>query len=180
MSTEISKPDLGQGKGLRRMKKLSTKVDLTPMVDLGFLLITFFILTKTLSEPKGMNMVLPAGENKDTKLGESTALTLIPLAKETVLFYNGDPTTALERKLYGKIPVSGVRSLILKKQIALDANKKYTRNDLSLIIKPTKEADLKNIVTVLDEVLINQLHFYSLVDLEKGDEQMLDQLAIAH
>jgi len=180
MAQEILKPDSGHDKGVRRMKKLSTKVDLTPMVDLGFLLITFFILTKTLSEPKGMNMVLPAGESKDTKLGESTALTLIPLANEKVFFYNGDPTSALERKSYGTVPVSGVRSLIMKKQVALDANKKYTRNDLSLIIKPTKEADMKNIVTVLDEVLINQLHFYSLVDLEEGDEQMLDKLSITH
>ena len=180
MAEEISKPDTGQGKSLRRTKKLSTKVDLTPMVDLGFLLITFFILTKTLSEPKRMKLVLPAGESKDISLGASTVLTLIPLASEKVLYYNGDPHDAFANHDYGVVSDNGIRSLIMKKQLALDANPKFKRTDLFLIIKPTKEAELKNITTVLDEVLINQLENYSMVDLEKADVAMLDKLAIAH
>jgi biopolymer transport protein ExbD len=180
MAEEILKPQSGKGKGARRPKRLSTKIDLTPMVDLGFLLITFFILTKTLSEAKRMKMVLPAGENKTTPLGESTALTLIPIANDKIFFYNGDPETAFSHNAYGVIGSNAIRSLIMKKQLALDANPKYSRKDLSLIIKPTKDADFKNIVTVLDEVLINELQYYSMVDLEKEDMQILDKLSIAH
>ena len=180
MAVEILKPEKGNGKGARRAKKLSTKVDLTPMVDLGFLLITFFILTKTLSEPKSMKLVLPAGENKTTPYGESTVLTLIPMADEKILFYNGDPEKASEKKDYAVIESNAIRSLIMKKQIALDATKKYTRKDLSLIIKPTREAEFRSIVGVLDEILINDLEHYTIVDLEKEDVTMLDKLSLPH
>src|SRR5689334_12077637 len=177
MAEEILKPETGNGRGARRAHRLSTKVDLTPMVDLGFLLITFFILTKTLSEPKNVDLFLPAGGNRETNYAESTLLTLIPLADEKIFFYNGDPGKAAQTKNYGVVGPSAVRSLILKKQLALDATHKYTRKDLSLIIKPTKEADLKNIVGVLDEVLINQLQYYSLADLDKDDIAILDKLS---
>jgi biopolymer transport protein ExbD len=179
MAEEIVKPELGKAKGVRPLKKLSTKIDLTPMVDLGFLLITFFILTKTLLEPKHMKMLLPAGV-ANTTYGKSTVLTLIPLANEKILFYNGDPIDAMSYHDYGMINPNGIRGIILKKQLALDASSKYTRADLSLIIKPTRESDFKNIITVLDEVLINELQHYSLVDLEKEDMNMLDKLSIAH
>jgi biopolymer transport protein ExbD len=180
MAEEISKPETGNGKGARRAKKLSTKVDLTPMVDLGFLLITFFILTKTLSEPKHVQLFLPAGENPDMMLGKSTALTLIPLANEKILYYNGVPEDAFATHDYGVVGDNGIRSLIMKKQLALDANPKFKRTDLFLIIKPTKEADLKNISAVLDEALINQLQHYSMVDLEKEDVAILDKLSLPH
>jgi len=180
VAEEILKPETGNGKGARRAKKLSTKVDLTPMVDLGFLLITFFILTKTLSEPKQVDLFLPAGETKDMVLGESTALTLIPLANDKILYYNGDANDALTRQLYAVVGENGIRSLILKKQLALDANPKFKRTDLFLIIKPTKETEIKNIGIVLDEVLINRLGHYSMVDLDKEDIAMLDKLSLPH
>ena len=180
MAEEILKPEAGNGKGARRTKKLSTKVDLTPMVDLGFLLITFFILTKTLSDPKQVDLFLPAGEKKVMNLGESTALTLIPLGNDKILYYNGDPNDALTRHLYEVVGDNGIRSLIMKKQLALNANPTFKRTDLFLIIKPTKETEIKNIGVVLDEVLINQLEHYTMVDLEKEDVAMLDKLSLPH
>jgi len=179
MVEQIQQPESGQGKGARRTKRLSTKVDLTPMVDLGFLLITFFILTKTLSELKQMKLHLPAGEIQSTEYGESTALTLIPLEKEKIFFYHGEMSNAIKKNAFGVVNVNGVRNLIMRKQIALDENPNYTRKDLSLIIKPTIHSIYKDIVAVMDEVLINDLKHYSLVDLSPGEADFITRAKVS-
>ncbi len=94
---EISTTPSEQKAGVRKSKKLSTRVDLTPMVDLGFLLITFFIFTTTLSLPKSMHIVMPAG-GPGMPIGNSTALTIIPGADNKMFYYHGELTEALSNK----------------------------------------------------------------------------------
>src|SRR6185312_9616448 len=78
-----------KGPGVKKAKKLSTRVDMTPMVDLGFLLITFFIFTTTMSTPNTMKLTMPKEEkNKEdqTEVKESGALTIL-LGKDNEVFY---------------------------------------------------------------------------------------------
>ena len=177
---EIQQPESGHGNRAHRTKILSTKVDLTPMVDLGFLLITFFILTKTLSEPKNMQLLLPAGDINTTPYGESTVLTLIPLGDDKVFYYHGNPNAAIQDKLFGIIKPAGIRSIIMQKQLALEASPKYSKNDLMLIIKPTESSVYKNIVVLLDEVLINDLKHYAFVDISRDEKKWLGEMALLH
>src|SRR5450432_488283 len=162
--------------GIRRSKKLSTKVDLTPMVDLGFLLITFFVFTTSMSRPKAMNLYLPAGDTAGMPVGDNTALTIIPIAGDKIFYYHGDLQGALTKNLYGITGFSvsnGIGDIIRQKQIALDHNSKFTRKDLMLIIKPAIDARYQNIVSALDEVLINDLKHYAFVDLDPAEKETL-------
>jgi biopolymer transport protein ExbD len=175
MAEQIQQPTTGQRKGVRRAKRLSTRIDLTPMVDLGFLLITFFILTTTWSQASHMRMHLPAGNDNTTIYGESTALTLIPLENGKIFYYHGNLGKAILNHTYGTIEIRGVRNLIIQKQLALDVNPKYTREDLALIVKPSTQSIYKDIVAVMDEVLINELQHYSFVDLSPEEFLFLQQ-----
>lgn len=159
-------------KGPVRPKKLSTRVDLTPMVDLGFLLITFFIFTTTMSEPRALVLNTPAGDIPGTKYAESTVLTIIPVANDKVFYYHGHLADADREGLYGFTSFSvstGIGDIVRKKQEALGAK----RADMTLIIRPSKACTFRNVVDALDEVLINDVRHYSLVDMTPEEERYL-------
>ncbi|MEO5682694.1 MAG: biopolymer transporter ExbD [Chitinophagaceae bacterium] len=167
--------------GIRRSKKLSTKVDLTPMVDLGFLLITFFIFTTSMTQPRTMKLYLPAGDVPGTNFGKSTALTIIPVAGNKVFYYHGDLASALQENLYGVTSFAvnnGIGNIIQLKQKALGSNGRFRKEDLMLIIKPSLDASYQNVVNALDEVLIHDLKHYAFVDLEPVEKDQLLQLGI--
>lgn len=145
-----------KGPGVKKSKKQSTRVDLTPMVDLGFLLITFFIFTTTVSQPTSMNLNMPKDtkdRDLDTKVKESGSLTLL-LGKQNVIYYyyGSDPAT-MQTTGY-----KNVRDIILKKKQSTPST------DLFIIIKPDKDATYKNAVDILDEMDINDIPRYAMVD----------------
>jgi len=155
-----------KGPGVKKGKKLSTRVDLTPMVDLGFLLITFFIFTTTLAEPTAMNLAMPKDTkdpNLENKVKESGSLTLM-LGKANVIYYyyGNDPT---------KMQTSGYKDV---RKLILDKKKSTPVDDLFIIIKPDKDATYKNAVDILDEMTIDDITRYAMVD-ATGDEYKLIQ-----
>src|SRR5579875_2231614 len=82
-----------KGPGVKKGKKLSTRVDMTPMVDLGFLLITFFIFTTTISQPTTLKLNLPQdtkNPEEQTKTKASGALTIMLGKDNNVFYYEGE------------------------------------------------------------------------------------------
>lgn len=173
---EINLPANNAGKpGVRRSKKLSTKVDLTPMVDLGFLLITFFIFSSKLSESKALKLVMPA-DGPPSESGESTALTVIPFNANSIFYYHGALDKALLSGEFGTTNYSltnGLGQVIRTKQTTMDKMKPGYRKDLMLMIKPAPESVCRNVVDILDEVQINQVSHYAIMDLTPEEKKAI-------
>lgn len=145
----------------------STRVDLTPMVDLGFLLITFFIFTTALQKPTVMKMVLP-NEDFDTKpnnISEEKVITVIPKANQTLAYYFGKEITQMQETDWGK---NGIRQVLLNKKQQL-TQKFGNAKDLVVLIKPTEYSTYQNVIDIFDEMYINEIKRYMLLDVTKEE-----------
>lgn len=184
--------DGGGGKkkgGKVRSKKMSTRIDFTPMVDLGFLLITFFMLTTTLAKPNILALVMPEKDIKKEDVEpvkESKVLTLLLGANDKVYWYEGITDAKLDSTDYA---AEGLRSVILnkmdrvKEQFGLQTYKRKNKegveeefNDgsyINVIIKPMKEARYKNLVDALDEMAICKVRYYVILDVSSLEEQFV-------
>ncbi len=143
--------DSGKG-GKVRSKKQSTKVDLTPMVDLAFLLITFFMLTTTLSKPQAMDIAKPDKDAKDEnrlELRESQTMTILLGKNDKIAWYMGEAgKSAPTIEGFGDIRASLLKN---KKEV-----KEKTGRDIVIIVKPTDGANYKNFVDIMDEINITK------------------------
>jgi biopolymer transport protein ExbD len=172
---EVKESGGGKHKGTHG-KKQSTRVDLTPMVDLGFLLITFFMLTTTLQKPKTMNLYMPhdvKNPDQQNKVKESQALTILLGNNHEVYYYFGtgqDPNTQMHKTTFAN--KGGIRDVIINKWKSVIQNS-GGRDSMVAIIKPTAEADYGDVVNILDEMNINGVKKYALVDSVYSNEKAL-------
>lgn len=157
-----------KGPGVKKAKKASTRVDLTPMVDLGFLLITFFIFTTTISQPTALKLNLPKDTDKpeeQNKLKESGALTLLLGKNDNVYFYEGQLNPAASNLQTSNM--KKIRDEIIKKK------RSTPKDDLMIVIKPSEESTYKDVVDALDEMTINAIDRYALVDISEVEGQLV-------
>jgi biopolymer transport protein ExbD len=157
-----------KGSGVKKGKKLSTRIDLTPMVDLGFLLITFFIFTTTMSQPTAFKLNLPKESDKpqdDTKIKNSGALTILLGKDDNVFYYEGilDPAG----KNFKSSTFKTIREEIIQKKHSTDDK------DFFVVIKPNDECNYRNVIDILDEMAINVVKRYALVDISEGENQLV-------
>jgi len=159
--------------GVRRQKKHNLKIDMTPMVDLGFLLISFFVITTELSKPTTLGLNMPK-DGPPMPLGESDALTILLDKDNTIFYYHGNWENAVKSNEIFQTSFSakeGLRKVIREKQRRLDiSNIKEGRNGLMLLIKPGEEAVYSNIIDMLDEALIHDIKKYAV--LKPGEEEI--------
>lgn len=155
----------------KRMLKKSTRVDLTPMVDLGFLLITFFVFTTTMAKPKAMGIVYPKDSNQPSPLCESCVLTVIPAANNKLYYYEGTLQKANDIK-ETSFNAEGLRQLLLAKKETVKTVR-GNEDELSLIIRPADESTYKNFVDVLDEINITGVKRYFIDDITAPEKQLL-------
>ncbi|MGP8216541.1 MAG: ExbD/TolR family protein [Bacteroidia bacterium] len=108
----------GHGKHQKkRAKKLSTRIDMTPMVDLGFLLLTFFMLTTTFSKPKVIGLTPPVKDNSHKTEVDTTSLTIVLSGNNKVYYYKGQLPQSLDSSKYSirltDFSPKGIRQVLL-------------------------------------------------------------------
>jgi biopolymer transport protein ExbD len=181
--------DSGGGRkkgGKVRSKKMSTRIDFTPMVDLGFLLITFFMLTTTLAKPNIMSLIMPEKKDLDIKdlepVKESKVLTLLLGGNDKVYWYEGITDPKLDSADYS---AEGLRKVILDKMDKVKSQfgeeeyedfktkEKKKGSYLTILIKPTENAVYKNLVDALDEMAITKTRYYVILDASEAEMAFL-------
>lgn len=167
--------------------RASTRIDLTPMVDLGFLLITFFMLTTILNRPQVMPVVMPDKDPIDDppELSDHQVLTLLLGGRDKVYWYEELSNARLDSTGYEP---AGLRKVILDKKARvrqqsgdrlvsdLSGGKKAV-SKLSVIIKATPAARYKNVVDVFDEMKICGIAHYIMLDISPEEAAFLDNPA---
>lgn len=201
---EISQDSGSHKKGKkRRSKKLTTRIDLTPMVDLGFLLITFFMLATSLIKPQTMEITMPSDkkvQDEDQTVAKASQAVSIILGKNDVVYYYFGKTEGAQLLSTNYAP-DGLRKILLNKNfdvasqvLELKAEKEKThmneadyQKKLSAIranknapvvrIMATDDSNYKNLVDVLDEMNICSISRYAIVDFDEPDKQLLSTIA---
>jgi biopolymer transport protein ExbD len=172
-----------KGPGVKKPKKLSTRVDLTPMVDLGFLLITFFVFTTTMAKPTAMNMNEPkdTNEQEQLKVKESAVMTILLGKNDQIYYYYGTLTAEGASEQFKSSNFKDIRKLILDKRNAVP-NGDQAKSDLMYIIKSDKEATFRNAIDILDEMAINKIPpgHYAEVDMSETEALLIQQTEAAN
>ena len=192
-----------KGPGVKKAKKLSTRVDMTPMVDLGFLLITFFIFTATMSSPTTLPLNMPKDvddDEKKTEVKQSGVLTIILGKGNQVYYYEGQLEVSEGKNNFKSSNFKDIRKIIIDKKkdvmsrfnaATVDpescaAEKALAKKngdpdwenackdmDFVVIIKPNEEATYKNTVDILDEMAINQVKRYAMVKVLEDENKLV-------
>lgn len=155
-----------------RSKKMNPRIDMTPMVDLGFLLLTFFVLTTRMSTPTTMPVIVPAdpdpGAEPPPEVSEKKVLNLIISGADRIYHYQGVKDVQLNMTNYA---AEGIRKVIQTKarEIAALPDFRDEKDPMIVLIKMTDDAKYRNMVDILDEMNITEQKRYMLIDITKDE-----------
>ena len=194
---------IGRKKG--RTKKLSTRVDFTPMVDLGFLLITFFMLATTLNKPQTMEIALPSkdklSEEDQTKVKASRTITILLGKDNKAYYYEGTRENGVDPVLHPTdYSPTGLRQYLIRKNYevmvkvrelkAEKEKKKFSEEEFEtrrtaitkdkkapiVLIRATDDSVYRNLIDVLDEMAICNIDRYAIADISPFDLDLIAKL----
>ncbi|TAM94099.1 MAG: biopolymer transporter ExbD [Chitinophagaceae bacterium] len=167
--------------GGTKSKKKSTHVDMTPMCDVAFLLIFFFMITTTIQRQKTMKLYLPhdvKNQDQQNKVKESQALTIVMAKDNNLYYYFGigtdaakDPANSVIKTTYAL--KDGIGDVIAKKWRSVIQNS-GGQDSMVVIIKPTKGSTYENTVSILDDMNIYEVKKYALVPASDNDVKMVN------
>jgi len=161
--------DLDEDHGHRDAREQRTEIDIdmNPMVDLAFLLLTFFMLTTTFARPQTMELLMPAkpkpgAEEKEQPVKESKTLNVVLSGENDLYWYQGITDPDIQRSSYSE---QGIHELLLKK--------KKEVSGLVVLIKPQEDTEYGNLVDILDEMKNCEIERYAIVSLSPEEQAHL-------
>jgi biopolymer transport protein ExbD len=156
-----------------RSKKLGSKVDLTAMVDLAFLLITFFMLTTSLSKPKAMDLTMPDSKGPSMPVDQNRTMTVLIVDGNKAKCFMGKDADASKEISLGTKDLR--RELSIRKKQVLDymTAKGTPEKGLIVLIKPGKRSNYGNLVDILDEMAISGVPTYAIVDADPEEMELM-------
>jgi biopolymer transport protein ExbD len=197
----------GHKGGKKRAKKQSTRIDMTPMVDLAFLLLTFFVLTATFSKPKSMELTFPAPPPPDQKPEEvKKGITFLLTKDDRIFYYEGQfraeaddkgPKTAVSELSFSQTGNMSLHKFLLDKNKEMQdqikaltkqfenkqlvdttykrmvRQRKADKESYTYLIKTDDKATYKNVIDVIDELNINVVGKYVMVDIMKPEMDLI-------
>jgi biopolymer transport protein ExbD len=164
---EVSSSASGHGRGRSRTKRTSTRIDMTPMVDLAFLLLTFFMLTTRFMDPYMMKIEMPLKTDNPTEVTEISdkqVITLVLGENDKIYWYQGVNDPKVNVTDYS---ANGIRKILFEK------NRKI--RNMYILIKPSEKSRYKNIVDIFDEIAITEMKRYALVKITDDDTRLIAQ-----
>jgi biopolymer transport protein ExbD len=173
---EIQQKAAGSGRpGKRRAKKMSTRIDMTPMVDLAFLLLTFFMLTTTFAKPYTMELNMPVKSTEPSKVPMSKAMTVLLGKDHQVHYFFGlnapqDKTAPVPQLKTTTFAPDGIREAVRTRM--------RQEPELVVLIKPTADSKYQDLVDMLDELNTTKQKKYALVKITQDDLTLLKTAAL--
>ncbi len=158
-----SKNDCNKNRSIK--KRIS--VDLTPMFDLGFLLITFFILTTSMSKPSVAKLIMPKDlPGADSmKVPESDILTFLSTQPSKIYYYEGKNLASIRPCSYDEMST-----------VIINKKSKTLSDHLFISIKPGENSNYKNMIDMLDEMFINDIKSYAIVNMNTAEKEQIRKL----
>lgn len=154
-------------------QKAKLNIDMTPMVDLGFLLITFFIFSAMLIKPTAMKLFIPSKNGSATPAPAGQTITLILGKEGKLLCYDG---FAKNNMGYQVIDLDAKPEQLrerINEKIRMIKNSKGAGSSLTVIIKPGPDTNCKTLVAALDEMTINEVNKYAIADIDSDDMELI-------
>jgi biopolymer transport protein ExbD len=148
----------------KKKKRAGVRIDMTPMVDVALLLLTFFMLTTVFNKPQTMELNLPPEKESVVEVAASTLLTVRVIPNMEIYWSMGNEPTALR-----KIGFKELRPLLIEKLNNIPR--------LITLVQIDREAKYNDMVDIIDELNLANITRFSIAPLKDTDKKLIAKVA---
>ena len=160
-------------RGKKKRKRIGFHIDMTPMVDVAFLLLTFFMLTTTFGKPNTMEINIPP-ENTEVKIAETNVMTF-RVVEDGYAYWSLGEEAPRKLRLY-----DDEEAVVLGEEVRRTLQQETRSNSkLVIVVKISDKAKYKYLVDLIDEFNMMKIDRFSLDDFTDADAEAVGLFASA-